>query len=1704
MSDVADERPEAVDERPRSMQALFGLSEIDYPEVLERALAHAGAHGVIAGLPPWICMGPRNIGGRIVALAQHPQHASILYAGSAHGGLWRTIDGGDTWENLGGPDFSVPVSAIAISAHDPNTLYVGTGALASGYVSGRGLWRVRVQSPRGRATFEQLARAPGREVAPASVQDGRALRYTRIEVDPDNPNRFWAASQTGLWRGVYDPAAPEGARVTWTLDFPPSAGQPADTPGREAGPLPQNGEIWRPYASDLVVVRDPRATETDDAGRARYLAIYVAVDAAGVFRGRYDRQSNAVTWDGQRLAIGFPAGFTRVLISVCRRRPQHLFAVAAVPVSAVDPRMTASAVYRSSNNGDSWEAGGTIPVSDGDGRQAEYDLVLEVNPDNPEILVCGEIDLALSTDAGRTFTPIIEWQNYNYGDRAQHADQHTAIFDVADRRRIWVGNDGGLNTAADIRRPAGALGYWRRRGHGITAPQFQDVATHPVLPQLTGGGLQDNATWVGFGGKTWYVVDSGDGGGIEMHAANAQMFNCTTQESVNINNVDTQANGAPYLTPRVIPDVPAAVDQTMFVRILTYGPAGKALFVGIVAQDPRVSGQIMFGWIAGSAPGAPIAHRATSVGSSPIGTTAEPGEECSALVFGPPLPAASGRTDGWIGTDTGKLFVSTNAPTGAFNSVATALPRFAGLMRRISDIAVHPRDPRIVAVSSVEASYWYRIVIVNGGARGTADFTVQRQKDVTLVGGAQVTMLAPIPPPALPLVRTAAHVRIAGAPIILSFAAGNYTAGDLWVVGPGGQVISASGNAGPGTIIGAILTTRSPVRIVITKNGARGTSEFSWQIGAGDVDAGHPTAATFVVPDTHLVLGFSNADFALNDAWTVQPTGEVTADAGNAGPGTLTAVARDSGRVHITYDRGQTWQDITHRDVVPAIAAAPPPPPPPLPPHERQHDLDALPPGPVACLRFDVSGLNHEQLTLFAGTLAGVYRLENLPTPTQLAIAGAATVRIGETIQLTANLTLEGVGVQDHTRQVDWLSDNVARATVDNQGHVTGVAAGSVFIRATRGAFSAAHEITVSAGAIGAAPGAPPAAPMPPVNIAWRPFNNRLPLTPVTDIECVAQGRILRVATFGRGVWDCDLDGAPTHRLFIRQLVTEDGRAPRAPVNVVINATGARGVATFTLEIDGVPTALPAQLTAPSFVIPGAHLTIDFSNHTFNAGNRWTIFPDATVLAHPGNTGPGVVTARITPRAIPALLANDPRLPPGTVAQDLTHAFDIRVDVAPFQFFDDRIDGVEFDEDLGVRTPRRLERCAVYVQVHQAGTDDVATVQVHLFFCAAGLPAGPIAPGTAIPAALPPTAQFYNATFTPEPVVIRIKTAGALGAAQFSWQMGAGAESAQLATAASVVVPNTMTLHFAAGNYVANDSWTIDADGVVNPADANTSTGSVSYGPLWRRAGTVPAIQKVTPETPVVVRFDWVPPVGVSGDNVALLALVSGNGDALPAALPAAHATIAGLIQNERRAALRIVPIAAAPTAALYIRDGIDDDMRSGNVAFVARSPDIMVPHPDVANPVVDLRDLLDLRPQDHLVGNTSNRIYVRVHNAGPQATRGSVHLWAVELDDLATPNFATANWTHLATPDATAVRPPLPVVVPAHDSALVHMDWNVPASPPNQYKAFGLIALVTSDDGADALPDISRVTSLATFWQLFGGFFDSDNAALRVLRNRA
>ena len=73
------------------------------------------------------CIGPPR-GGRVVAVTGHPTEKNIFYFGAVAGGVWKTIDGGHYWENVSDGFFDVSsVGAIAVSEADPNVIYAGTG-----------------------------------------------------------------------------------------------------------------------------------------------------------------------------------------------------------------------------------------------------------------------------------------------------------------------------------------------------------------------------------------------------------------------------------------------------------------------------------------------------------------------------------------------------------------------------------------------------------------------------------------------------------------------------------------------------------------------------------------------------------------------------------------------------------------------------------------------------------------------------------------------------------------------------------------------------------------------------------------------------------------------------------------------------------------------------------------------------------------------------------------------------------------------------------------------------------------------------------------------------------------------------------------------------------------------------------------------------------------------------------------------------------------------------------------------------------------------------------------------------------------------------------------------------------------------------------------------------------------------------------------
>lgn len=1439
------------------------ISELAYTRSVAAAVAHSGKARPAGGLQPWVCVGPRNVGGRIVSMVQDPGNAQTIHAGSAHGGLWRTTDAGDTWTHLGPPSFNAPVGALATHPDRRQVLYVGTGSVAANYAAGDGLFRVTIQAD-GTGVFDRLARAPLPGDAPAAAANGAASRYTRIEVDPEDPERFWVASQTGLWRcrAAGTPVAP-----VWVRDLPPAAGPaPAGLPPLPTNPLFGTSSDFPAYATDLRIARDPRSADTVVVGGrtvARYLIIHVGVNAAGVFRGRYDRSTDTVAWEAATVSPGlatavagvnFPVAFGRVLIAMCRRQPSNLVVVFQ------DGNNQATQVFTSANDGTAWtRRGGIAAVDNG---QANYSMILEVHPNDPRIIVCGTLNVALSVDSGATFTTILEWPNYDLGDHSQHADQHVAFFDVQDRRTLWIGNDGGISVARDVTRSDPAEpGFWRKRSHGILAGQFQDVTVHPqaALAFMSAGGLQDNGSWVSFGGQTWYRCGWADGGAIAIHAGNPRQYLASQNGGLNLTTVTGSLGPAADLVIEspVVHDLPLT-DPRMRVRVDFYRSFPltgnlRGPFVGLVEQDPRPAnaGSGMLAWTADQNPpgtfsspvavslGVPPAPLPAAPAGLPValvnalalpGPLAEAGEAASALAFGPVPAAPPLRVEGWVGTTLGNIFHSGDAPTpaaaaNAWTAVAT-LPSAGGQRLAPTRFAVHPTNPAMVAVAAMLSERACQIRISTAGAPGAARYQVRFWNN-----GA-------FGPFAAAVAATAAFTQLARSGLFVSFPAAAYAVGNSWIVSTNGTVSpSAPALAGALQVLPAFGRS---ITVVISAAGAVGAARFTFQVAGLPVQPALTTGAAVELPVTGVVLGFSGGPFVAGHTFTVNADNSVAPVGGAVG--TVEVLARLQSRVFLSYNRGTNWTDISFPRTRPAAGF--------------DADTDSLPAGPVTSVRFDVNGAN---IDLYAGTLAGVYRVTALPA---------------------------------------------------------------------------------------AAPVAPAV-----VNAHWRPFNgtagHELPLTLVNDIEAVTATRRLRVATFGRGIWDCDLAAAAAQpRLLIRQTPIEDGRT--------------------------------------------------------------------------------------YPRAFPPPIPDDPRRPSGAVWLDHAHAFDIRIDTAPFDFFDDRVDGVEFDERLTVDTLVPLAEQAVYVQVHNWGFDDAIDVDVHLLFAPAGVAvpvlAGGGAPAASMPAGLPDPATLYA------------------------------------------------------------------------PPDFNPSGASP-----WRRVGPRKRIARLRRWDPMVVRFDWRPPVSLAvappSDYVALVALCTAAGDALPAALPAGT-NLAGFIALERRAALRVVQIQPKAAARLFIRDGVDDDARLGGVAFVGRSPDLIVVQAQPADPAAAFKDLLSTRPQDSVQVAGANHVYVRVHNGGLEASDAEVHLWSLTIDALGAASFAFASWTRL-TP---AAAPFLTVSVPAGRSALAHVALNNPADPTpgSEVKSIALVALIRSTDNTDPLPDTTTIDSIDKFWAFFGTLFDSDNAALRVLRARS
>ena len=125
-------------------------------------------------------------------------------------------------------------------------------------------------------------------------------------------------------------------------------------------------------------------------------------------------------------------------------------------------------------------------------------------------MICGGVDLHLTTNGGRTWSRITHWDHDRGTRHYAHADHHGLLMPAGAPGRVYDPNDGGFDVSEDGGRT------WSNRSNGLAATMHYDLDVAQSDARVFGGGSQDNGTLITVTGRPddHSEILGGDGGWI--------------------------------------------------------------------------------------------------------------------------------------------------------------------------------------------------------------------------------------------------------------------------------------------------------------------------------------------------------------------------------------------------------------------------------------------------------------------------------------------------------------------------------------------------------------------------------------------------------------------------------------------------------------------------------------------------------------------------------------------------------------------------------------------------------------------------------------------------------------------------------------------------------------------------------------------------------------------------------------------------------------------------------------------------------------------------------------------------------------------------------------------------------------------------------------------------------------------------------------
>ena len=400
--------------------------------------------------------------GRVNVITFHPTDVNTLFIGAPSGGIWKSVNGGANWTNLSANIPYLGVSAILIDPSNPDIIYIGTGDRDSDDAPGVGVYK----STDGGVSWVPM------NVGMGNTTVGMMLMH------PSDPNTILAATYTGIFKTT-------NGGVTWSQTL---AGDFRDIKFK-----PGNPDVV--YATRIITP-------------AQY----------------YRSTDNGTTW-GQVTTPVSGVG-SRMVIGVSPANPDYVY---LVQIKSSDANF--KALLRSVDSGLTFTEQSNAPnifdyLCDGSGTasQATYDLIIDVDRTNAEIVYVGSINSWKSVNGGVTWSPVTHWVGSNFAPGnptancavSVHADHHWYQWSpLHSPARLYLGHDGGIAYTAD----GGTT--WTDITTDLAIGQVYKVGQSAQTANNIIAGFQDNGVSATNDGVNFTTVGGGDGGECAINYNNA-------------------------------------------------------------------------------------------------------------------------------------------------------------------------------------------------------------------------------------------------------------------------------------------------------------------------------------------------------------------------------------------------------------------------------------------------------------------------------------------------------------------------------------------------------------------------------------------------------------------------------------------------------------------------------------------------------------------------------------------------------------------------------------------------------------------------------------------------------------------------------------------------------------------------------------------------------------------------------------------------------------------------------------------------------------------------------------------------------------------------------------------------------------------------------------------------------------------------------